>query len=62
VLERSRPRRAFRRIEGAALTALLPAEAGAQEDQPEGGPVDPATDPKTGNGEENGGGKGADGA
>ncbi|OLF18083.1 proteasome subunit alpha [Actinophytocola xanthii] len=62
VLERSRPRRAFRRIEGAALTALLPAEAGAQEDKPEGGPVDPATDPKTGNGDENGGGKGADGA
>jgi proteasome alpha subunit len=29
VLERSRPRRAFRRIEGAALTALLPDEAGS---------------------------------
>jgi proteasome alpha subunit len=41
VLERSRPRRAFRRIEGAALTALLPAEAGDQDEKPEGEPVDP---------------------
>jgi proteasome alpha subunit len=41
VLERSRPRRAFRRIEGAALTALLPAGAEA-DDKPEGEPVDPA--------------------
>jgi proteasome alpha subunit len=41
VLERSRPRRAFRRIEGAALTALLPAGA-EPEDKPEGEPVDPA--------------------
>jgi proteasome alpha subunit len=40
VLERSRPKRAFRRIEGAALTALLPTEevASAEEsgDEPEG--------------------------
>jgi len=41
VLERSKPRRAFRRIEGAALTALLPAGA-ETEDEPEGKPVDPA--------------------
>jgi proteasome alpha subunit len=32
VLERSRPRRAFRRIEGAALTALLPTEPAAEEE------------------------------
>ncbi len=41
VLERSRPKRAFRRIEGAALTALLPAEAPesteSSEEKPEGG-------------------------
>jgi proteasome alpha subunit len=39
VLERSRPKRAFRRIEGAALTALLPTEPAAEEesgDEPEG--------------------------
>ena len=41
VLERSRPRRAFRRIEGAALAALLPANADT-DDKPEGEPVDPA--------------------
>ena len=40
VLERSRPRRAFRRIEGAALAALLPADA-EPEDKPEGEPMDP---------------------
>ncbi len=40
VLERSRPQRAFRRIEGAALTALLP--AGTEPDEkPEGEPMDP---------------------
>ena len=37
MLERSRPRRAFRRIEGAALTALLPSDEkpddGAGEDK-----------------------------
>jgi proteasome alpha subunit len=41
VLERSRPRRAFRRIEGAALTALLPAGS-EPEEKAEGEPVDPA--------------------
>jgi len=41
VLERSRPHRAFRRIEGAALTALLPADAPEPEDKAEGEPVDP---------------------
>jgi proteasome alpha subunit len=40
VLERSRPRRAFRRIEGAALAALLPAGA-EPEDKAEGEPMDP---------------------
>lgn len=40
VLERSRVRRAFRRIEGAALTALLPAAA-APAEPAEGEPVDP---------------------
>ncbi|MPZ79358.1 MAG: proteasome subunit alpha [Actinophytocola sp.] len=43
VLERSRPRRAFRRIEGAALTALLP--AGTEPDEkPEGESMDPKPD------------------
>jgi proteasome alpha subunit len=51
VLERSRPRRAFRRIEGAALTALLPAGS-EPEDKPEGEPMDPAPG---GEGEGNGG-------
>jgi proteasome alpha subunit len=40
VLERSRPKRAFRRIEGAALTALLPsgpAESDKAEESPEAG-------------------------
>ena len=42
ILERSRPKRAFRRIEGAALTALLPAkEAPAKEEPPES-PAEPA--------------------
>lgn len=41
VLERSRPRRAFRRIEGAALTALLPAEADQSDAKSDGEPVDP---------------------
>lgn len=41
VLERSRPRRAFRRIEGAALSALLPAGAAQAESKSEGEPVDP---------------------
>jgi proteasome alpha subunit len=41
VLERSRPRRAFRRIEGAALTAMLPAGT-EPSDKAEGEPVDPA--------------------
>jgi proteasome alpha subunit len=41
ILERSRPKRAFRRIEGAALTAVLP--AGTEPDEkPEGEPMDPA--------------------
>ena len=35
VLERSRPKRAFRRIEGAALTALLPSESSESAEQPE---------------------------
>jgi len=45
VLERSRPRRAFRRIEGAALTAVLPAGAEADDeadDKATGESVDPA--------------------
>jgi proteasome alpha subunit len=45
VLERSRPRRAFRRIEGAALTEVLPADAEADDkadDKATGEPVDPA--------------------
>ncbi|GAB3443646.1 proteasome subunit alpha [Actinophytocola sediminis] len=41
VLERTRPRRAFRRIEGAALAALLPAEAAQSDEKTEGEPVDP---------------------
>jgi proteasome alpha subunit len=36
VLERSRPKRAFRRLEGAALTALLPAETSPAEPDSEG--------------------------
>jgi proteasome alpha subunit len=40
VLERSRPRRAFRRIEGAALTAVLPAGS-EPEEKSEGEPMDP---------------------
>jgi len=47
VLERSRPKRAFRRIEGAALTALLPAE-------------EPEKDPDTPEADSNGDAKGAD--
>ena len=43
VLERSRPRRAFRRIEGAALAALLPAGA-EPENKPEGERMDPPPD------------------
>jgi proteasome alpha subunit len=39
ILDRSRPARAFRRIEGAALTALLPAEAIPAE--PDKGPEEP---------------------
>jgi proteasome alpha subunit len=39
VLERSRPKRAFRRIEGAALTALLPVE-----EEPAADPDAPAAD------------------
>ncbi|GAB1510677.1 proteasome subunit alpha [Actinophytocola sp. KF-1] len=35
VLERSRPKRAFRRIEGAALTALLPSESSGSAEQQE---------------------------
>jgi proteasome alpha subunit len=46
VLERSRPRRAFRRIEGAALAALLPAGADQSDAKSEGEPVDPK--PETG--------------
>jgi proteasome alpha subunit len=41
VLERSRPRRAFRRIEGAALTALLPEGSTESDDKSAGEPVDP---------------------
>jgi proteasome alpha subunit len=59
VLERARPRRAFRRIEGAALTALLPAGA-EPEDKPEGEPMDPPP-PSEGNGDGKGDGNG-DGA
>jgi proteasome alpha subunit len=52
VLERSRPRRAFRRITGAALAALLPgddpapaeAEASAEEPPAKGGKKKPVTD------------------
>ncbi|MFC4852511.1 proteasome subunit alpha [Actinophytocola glycyrrhizae] len=43
VLERSRPKRAFRRIEGAALTALLPSDSSESAEQaeeaPESGPT-----------------------
>jgi proteasome alpha subunit len=35
VLERARPKRAFRRIEGAALTALLPSGSSESAEQPE---------------------------
>jgi proteasome alpha subunit len=35
VLERARPKRAFRRIEGAALTALLPSDSSESAEQPE---------------------------
>ncbi|MBB4905697.1 proteasome subunit alpha [Actinophytocola algeriensis] len=35
VLDRGRPKRAFRRIEGAALTALLPSESSESAEQPE---------------------------
>ncbi len=44
VLDRARPERAFRRLEGAALTALLPAEAAAEpeaEAEQETGPDTP---------------------
>ncbi|MCG8919097.1 proteasome subunit alpha [Actinokineospora sp. PR83] len=34
ILDRTRPRRAFRRIEGAALTALLPVEPAAEDESP----------------------------
>ncbi|MCT2583610.1 proteasome subunit alpha [Actinophytocola gossypii] len=50
LLERSRPHRAFRRIEGAALTALLPADAPEPEDKPEGEPVDPKPEDDTSGG------------
>ncbi|HEV2783544.1 MAG TPA: proteasome subunit alpha [Actinophytocola sp.] len=46
VLERTRPTRAFRRLEGAALTALLP--AGAGEAEPEAGPDQPPPTPNGG--------------
>jgi proteasome alpha subunit len=35
VLDRARPKRAFRRIEGAALTALLPSDSSDSAEQPE---------------------------
>ena len=35
VLDRARPKRAFRRIEGAALTALLPSDSSESAEQPE---------------------------
>ena len=41
ILERSRPTRAFRRLEGAALTALLPAEETPAEPEEEGEPETP---------------------
>jgi proteasome alpha subunit len=41
VLERSRPLRAFRRLEGATLTALLPAAEGVAAAEPEPGPDQP---------------------
>ena len=50
VLERDRPRRAFRRIVGAALDAMLPGEPAAEEDvstsptSEKGGPATPAKD------------------
>ncbi|HEX3779152.1 MAG TPA: proteasome subunit alpha [Pseudonocardiaceae bacterium] len=40
VLDRNRPRRAFRRITGAALAALLPAEPAADADSDEAKPAD----------------------
>lgn len=45
ILERSRPGRAFRRIEGAALTALLPAEPAAATPESEGGEEPPSPEP-----------------
>ena len=47
MLDRTRPRRAFRRLVGAALTALLPAEnraASVAEPAEAGGDVPPDTD------------------
>jgi proteasome alpha subunit len=49
VLERSRPSRAFRRISGAALATLLPADPAAAEETPE--PVEDAKPADDGNGE-----------
>jgi proteasome alpha subunit len=51
VLDRSRPRRAFRRITGTALTALLTSvEAPVAEDPPDPVPSDTGTDADGANG------------
>ncbi len=42
VLEKQRPRRAFRRISGAALEALLPSTGGSAQAAPSEAPADPA--------------------
>jgi proteasome alpha subunit len=51
VLERSRPKRAFRRIEGAALTALLPTQAEADESAAKDGESAPPEGDKDGDGD-----------
>lgn len=50
VLDRSRTRRTFRRISGAALAALLPVEPAAEAEASEDGPKDKADDAKPGDG------------
>jgi proteasome alpha subunit len=47
ILDRSRPERAFRRLEGAALTGLLPAEAPAELEAGSESESEPETPPET---------------
>ncbi|WP_241386820.1 proteasome subunit alpha [Rhodococcus sp. CH91] len=56
VLEKQRPRRAFRRISGAALEALLPAVEAGQPPTPDG---PEAAAPESGSGSETGGASGS---